>query len=136
MSGGEKQRIQIGRILCQVWGNLHTTYFLFDEPRAVLDLSHQLIFFEVVHMLASIGTSVILVLHYINLASRFADNVTLLTNGHILATGSPGEVLTKENIRQKFSVDVDIFESGARPLIQAKNTFHDTYQTIQAHGAN
>ena len=133
MSGGEKQRIQIGRILCQVWDNLDTAYVLFDEATAALDLSHQLIFFEVVQMLASMETSVILVLHYINLASRFADNVTLLINGHILATGSPGEVLTKENIRQKFSVDVDIFESGARPLIQATNTFYDTYQ---AHGQN
>ena len=136
MSGGEKQRIQIGRVLCQVWDNLDTAYILFDEPTAALDLSHQLIFFEVVQMLASMGTSVILILHDINLASRFADKVTLLTKGQILATGLPEEVLTKENIKQAFSVDVDIFESGARPLIQATNTVYDTYHTIQTHGPN
>lgn len=136
MSGGEKQRIQVGRVLCQVWDNLDAAYVLFDEPTAALDLSHQLIFFEVVQMLASMGTSVTLVLHDINLASRFADNITMLVDGQVLAEGPPAEVLTRENIKQTFSVDVDILGSGTRPLIQATSTSQDIYQTIQSNGPN
>ena len=120
LSGGEKQRIQIARILCQVWDNLESAYVLFDEPTAALDLSHQLVFFQLVQKLASKGAGIVLVLHDINLASRFADTVTLLALGRILAHGRPEEVISRANIRAAFSVEIDLVQNAGPPLIQAR----------------
>ena len=125
MSGGEKQRVQIGRILCQIWDNLDSAFVFFDEPTAELDLAHQLVFFDLMKMLAAKGASVSLVLHDINLASRFADELVLLRSGRILAMGSPSEVVTKQNMMQAFSVDSEVYRLDARPLIQANIVIPD-----------
>ncbi len=122
LSGGEKQRLQIGRILCQVWDQLDSAYVLFDEPTSALDLSHQLTFFEIARKLAAGGASIVLVLHDVNLATRFADNIVLLADGHVLGSGPPREVITRENIRQAFAVEIDLIatDDPNRPLIQAR----------------
>ena len=125
MSGGEKQRVQIGRILCQVWDNFDSAFVFFDEPTAELDLAHQLAFFDLMKMLAAQGASVSLVLHDINLASRFADELVLLRSGRVLAMGSPSEVVTKQNMMQAFSVDSEVYHLDARPLIQANTVIPD-----------
>lgn len=125
MSGGEKQRVQIGRILCQVWDNIDSAFVFFDEPTAELDLAHQLVFFDVIKMLAAKGASVSLVLHDINLASRFSDDLVLLKSGRILAMGHPREVVTKENIRLTFSVEAEVQNLFCRPTIQAISVVTD-----------
>ena len=125
MSGGEKQRVQIGRILCQVWDNIDSAFVFFDEPTAELDLAHQLIFFDVIKMLATKGASVSLVLHDINLASRFSDDLVLLRSGRILAMGPPQEVVTKENMRAAFSVETEVHHLFCRPTIQASSVVTD-----------
>lgn len=122
LSGGEQQRIQIGRILCQVWDQMDTAWILFDEPTSALDLSHQLVFFKVVKGLVQSGASIILVLHDINLAARFADNIVLMSDGRILASGPPAAVINSDNIQKAFSVEIDLITSEGieRPMIQAK----------------
>ena len=122
LSGGEQQRIQIGRILCQVWDQMDTAWILFDEPTSALDLSHQLVFFKVVKNLVQRGASIILVLHDINLAARFADNIVLMSDGRILASGPPSAVINSDNIQKAFSVEIDLIVSEGieRPMIQAK----------------
>ena len=125
LSGGEKQRVQIGRILCQVWDNIDSAFVFFDEPTAELDLAHQLIFFDVIKMLATKGASVSLVLHDINLASRFSDDLVLLRSGRILAMGPPQEVVTKENMRAAFSVETEVHHLFCRPTIQASSVVTD-----------
>lgn len=123
LSGGEKQRIQIGRILCQVWDQLSQAYVLFDEPTSALDLSHQLIFFELLGELASRGAAIALVVHDINLAIRFANHVVLMSDGHTIANGAPREVVTSDNIRLAFGVTIELVETEdpERPIIQAKS---------------
>ena len=120
LSGGEKQRIQIGRVLCQVWEDLESAYVLFDEPTAALDLAHQLTFFNIIQMLRDRGAAVVVVLHDINLASRFADQISLLAGGQVLASGSPAEVITSSNMGQAFGVDIDTLGPSERPIIQAR----------------
>ena len=121
MSGGEKQRVQIGRILCQVWDNIDSAFVFFDEPTAELDLAHQLRFFDTVKMLAARGASISLVLHDVNLASRFSDELILLKSGKILAMGSPREVVTRANIRDAFSVQAEVHQLSCRPIVQANS---------------
>ena len=121
MSGGEKQRVQIGRILCQIWDNIDSAFVFFDEPTAELDLAHQLRFFDTVKMLAARGASISLVLHDINLASRFSDELILLKSGKILAIGSPCEVVTRANIRDAFSVQAEVHQLSCRPIVQANS---------------
>ena len=71
------------------------------------------------------GASVSLVLHDINLASRFSDELTLLKNGRILAKGSPGEVITRENMKEAFSVEVEVHDFSCHPTIQANTIVTD-----------
>ena len=125
MSGGEKQRVQIGRILCQVWDNIDSAFVFFDEPTAELDLAHQLIFFDTVKMLAARGASISLVLHDINLASRFSDELILLKSGKILAMGSPREVVTRAYIRDAFSVEAEVHHLSCRPIVQSNSVVKD-----------
>lgn len=120
LSGGEKQRIQIGRILCQVWDDLQSAYVLFDEPTAALDLAHQLTFFNIIQMLRDCGAAVVVVLHDINLASKFADQICVLASGEVLATGSPSEVINAGNIGKAFGVSIDTLGSSERPIIQVR----------------
>jgi iron complex transport system ATP-binding protein len=122
LSGGEKQRIQIGRVLCQVWDDLESAYVLFDEPTAALDLAHQLTFFNIIQMLRDRGAAVVVVLHDINLASKFADQICVLASGQVLATGSPGEVITSSNIGKAFGVSIDTLGLPERPVIQVRAT--------------
>ena len=125
MSGGEKQRVQIGRILCQVWDNIDSAFVFFDEPTAELDLAHQLRFFDTVKMLAARGASISLVLHDINLASRFSDELILMKSGEILAMGSPSQVVTRANIRDAFSVQAEVLHLACRPIVQANSVIKD-----------
>jgi iron complex transport system ATP-binding protein len=122
LSGGEKQRIQIGRVLCQVWDQLANAYILFDEPTSALDLSHQLMFFELLGRLSDNGAAIALVVHDINLAVRFSDQVVLMSDGHTVASGTPRQVVTRDNIRRAFNVTIDLVETEdpGRPIIQAK----------------
>lgn len=121
LSGGEKQRVQIARVLCQLWDCLEGGYLLFDEPTAPLDLAYQLSFLDIVHEVAARQVGVLLVMHDVNLALRFAHSVVLMKQGEIIATGSPGEVVTASNIRAAFDVEVEIIETAnGAPVIYTR----------------
>ncbi|MDA0787918.1 MAG: heme ABC transporter ATP-binding protein [Proteobacteria bacterium] len=120
LSGGEKQRIQLGRILCQIWDAQSSGVVLLDEPTSALDLSHQLAFFDVIGQIRSRGAAIILVIHDINLAARFADRIVLMSGGTITADGSPREVLGSEAMAAAFEVVIDLIDTGDvdRPMIR------------------
>jgi heme transport system ATP-binding protein len=122
LSGGEKQRVQIARVLSQIWDNREHACLFLDEPTAALDLSHQLSFFRTLRHIAENGTTVLVVLHDVNLALRFARQVVLLSAGRVLASGAPLDVLTRDNMREAFAVDIDMFATTdpARPFIQTR----------------
>jgi iron complex transport system ATP-binding protein len=104
VSGGERQRVVIARALTQ-----EPEILLLDEPTLHLDINHQLEVLELVRMLAKEkGLAVISVLHDLNLAARFCDNLMLLDSGKIISIGSPNMVLTSENIRKVYRVNVEV----------------------------
>ena len=106
MSGGEKQRVQLARVLAQIWEptQLGDQFLVLDEPTSAFDLSHQKLTLEIVRGLAEQGTGVVMVLHDLNLAARCADNLVVFDSGTIAAQGSPEEVLTEALISQVFGV--------------------------------
>ena len=112
MSGGEKQRVQLARVLAQIWqpSDLGEQFLVLDEPTAAFDLSHQQLTLSIVKQLADRGVGVLMVLHDLNLAARCADNLVVVNGGNIEASGTPEKVLTKELIRQVFDVQSVIAE--------------------------
>ena len=101
LSGGELARVLMARALA-VGGSA----LLADEPVAALDPYHQLQVMEILRSRADHGTSVIVVLHEITLAARFCDHLVLLDHGRIAASGPPSDVLTDENLRATYHVNV------------------------------
>jgi iron complex transport system ATP-binding protein len=111
LSGGERQRVQLARVFAQVWPEDVASapgLLLLDEPTAALDWAHQLHLLQNVHDFARRGMSILIVLHDLNLALRFADQVALLEQGELAAFGAPQQVLTPQRIAQVFQVDVAI----------------------------
>ncbi|HJJ85693.1 MAG TPA: ABC transporter ATP-binding protein [Methanocorpusculum sp.] len=106
LSGGQRQRVFIARALAQ-----NPEFFLFDEPTSSLDLRHQLetlaVMQDVVH---KNNSGMIVALHDLNLALRYADHVVLLKDGAIYANGKPEDVLTAEAVRDVYGVESEVVE--------------------------
>lgn len=102
LSGGERQRVVFARALAT-----QARILLLDEPTANLDLSHQAILFRLVReRCQTCNSSAVIITHDLNLASEFADEILLLKRGKGVAKGAPKEVLTAENLREVFEVEV------------------------------
>ncbi|MEW2217211.1 ABC transporter ATP-binding protein [Streptomyces globisporus] len=115
LSGGQRQRVWIAMALAQ-----QTDLLLLDEPTTFLDASHQI---EVLDLLTDLnrsrGTTIVMVLHDLNLAARYADHLIALADGGLHASGTPSEVLTEETVRAVFDLDSRIIEDpvSGRPLM-------------------
>lgn len=107
LSGGERQRVHLARVLAQVW-DVEGACLLLDEPTASLDLAHQQLTLAQARTVAQRGGAVLVILHDLNLAARFADRILLLDRGRMLALGTPWEVLQAERIRSVFGVEVQV----------------------------
>jgi len=108
LSGGERQRVHLARVLAQVWDSAEQGCLLLDEPTASLDLAHQHLTLQQARDMASRGLAVLVVLHDLNLAARYADRLLLLHEGRVCAQGSPWEVLQVERLEQVFKVPVRV----------------------------
>jgi iron complex transport system ATP-binding protein len=101
LSGGQRQRVWIAMALAQ-----QTDLLLLDEPTTYLDVAHQI---EVLDLLAELnerrGTTVVMVLHELNLAARYADHLIAMSQGEVVATGTPHEVITEDHVRAVFGID-------------------------------
>lgn len=104
LSGGERARVALARALAQ-----NTDLLLLDEPTAALDLRHQEDVLRIARDRARTGAAVAVVLHDLNAALGYADRVTLLSNGRVVASGAPGEVLTAAAIEMVYGQPVDVF---------------------------
>lgn len=104
LSGGERQRVIAARALTQ-----QPKVLLLDEPTSHLDIQHQLELLELIeHLNRAKGLTVIAVLHDLNLAAQFSQKIILLNKGKIRAYGDPQEVLTVDNIREIYHVEVAV----------------------------
>src|SRR4051812_26134262 len=109
LSGGERQRVVLARALAT-----GARVLLLDEPTANLDLAHQALMFRLVRdRCRSAGGSAVVITHDLNLASEFASEIIMLSAGRVAASGTPVEVLTVENVRNVFDVDVLLDENPA-----------------------
>ncbi|MFV0320708.1 MAG: heme ABC transporter ATP-binding protein [Microbacterium sp.] len=104
LSGGERARVALARVLAQATGVL-----MLDEPTAALDLKHQEDVLRIVRTRAAAGAAVAIVLHDLNVALAYADRVTLLSHGRVVAAGAPAEVLTAARIEEVYGQPVDVF---------------------------
>ena len=108
LSGGEWQRVVIARALCQ-----QTPVMLLDEPVSSLDIKYQLEVLSLVRKLTrDKQVTAVCVLHDINLAAHFADDIALMHDGAVFKYGAPREVLTREAIGRVYGVEVDVEERG------------------------
>lgn len=104
LSGGQRQRAWIAMALAQ-----ETDILLLDEPTTYLDLAHQL---EILKLLEELnkkeGRTIVMVIHELNNAARFADHMIGVKKGKIVCEGSANQVMTKENLREIFNIDAEI----------------------------
>jgi iron complex transport system ATP-binding protein len=105
LSGGEKQRVHLARVLAQLDGP-DAALLLLDEPTNNLDLTHQHRVLDVARSMARAGLAVVAVLHDLNLAAQYADRMALLVAGRLVCEGSPRDVLRPERIERAFDVPV------------------------------
>lgn len=111
LSGGEQQRAHLARVLVQLACGeaVHGPgVLLLDEPTSSLDLKHQIALVEIARRRAEAGTSVVAVLHDLNLAVRFADRIVMMRQGRVRAEGTPQETITDRVLRDVFGIDVTV----------------------------
>lgn len=123
LSGGEQQRVQLARVLAQIWEEapLGCRYLLLDEPTNNLDLAHQHHTLQIARCFAAQGVGVLAILHDLNLAAQYADQVCVMKAGRVLACGDPQTALTPALTAEAFAINVMVLPHPclACPLIVA-----------------
>lgn len=115
LSGGQRQRVWIAMVLAQ-----HTDIVFLDEPTTYLDLAHSTDVLELVSTLnKEQGKTIVMVLHDLNLAARYSDNLVLMKDGSVTALGSPESTITPQALRDVFGLDSRVIEDPVTggPLI-------------------
>lgn len=107
LSGGEIARVALARVLAQ-----DTKVILLDEPTASLDIKHQEMVLELLRHKASNGTLVIIVVHDLEAAASIADRLLVMVNGHIVADGSPHQVLSSALLSEVYDYPIDVATSS------------------------
>lgn len=124
LSGGQRQRVWIAMVLAQ-----QTDVLLLDEPTTFLDVAHQV---EVLDLLTelnqNVGTTIVMVLHDLNMAARYADHLVAIADGTVHSAGTPHEVLTAQSVRSVFGLDSLIITDPVsnQPLMVPMGRHHRT----------
>jgi iron complex transport system ATP-binding protein len=106
LSGGEKQRVHLARVMAQIEAESdHPRYLLLDEPTSALDLAHQHLVLQTAKQFTARNVGVLAVLHDLNLAAQYADRILILCDGKRVQVGTPAEVLTESCVREVYGLD-------------------------------
>lgn len=103
LSGGEKQRVILARVLAQ-----QPSFMILDEPTNHLDIKYQL---QILSIVKKLDIGILAALHDLTLAAEYCDYLYIMKKGQVMASGTPEEVLTKELIGQVFDVDCEIYRN-------------------------
>jgi iron complex transport system ATP-binding protein len=122
LSGGQRQRVWIAMALAQ-----QTDILLLDEPTTFLDITYQV---EILDLLTDLnrkrGTTIVMVLHDINLSARYADYIFAIQKGSLISQGTPSEVITEDLIKQVFGLNCVVIKDpiSGSPFIVPKGRHH------------
>lgn len=122
LSGGQRQRVWIAMALAQ-----QTDILLLDEPTTFLDITYQI---EILDFLTDLnrkrGTTIVMVLHDINLSARYADYIFAVQKGELISQGAPSEVITEELIKQVFGLECAVIKDpvSGSPFIVPKGRYY------------
>ncbi|MGB8455573.1 MAG: ABC transporter ATP-binding protein [Anaerocolumna sp.] len=132
LSGGQRQRVWIAMALAQ-----QTDILLLDEPTTFLDITYQV---EILDLLTDLnrkrGTTIVMVLHDINLSARYADYIFTLQKGNLISGGTPSGVITEKLIKQVFGLDCVVIKDpvSGSPFIVPKGRHHvNSLDTLFSH---
>lgn len=122
LSGGEKQRIQIARVLAQIWrqeDSQQSRLLILDEPISALDLGHQQILMEVLREFTQQNTTILMVLHDLNTAIAYSDDLIAMLDGKLILSGQVENVLSPAIVDQLFGIDCQIIThpTSGKPVV-------------------
>jgi iron complex transport system ATP-binding protein len=126
LSGGQRQRAWLALVLAQ-----QTPILMLDEPTSMLDPGHQQELLSLIRELGDAGRSIVMVLHDLSSAGRYADRLVALAEGRVVADGAPREVLTTTLVRRLYGIDSHILrapDDGAPVVVPARidSTLHSS----------
>ena len=113
LSGGQRQRALIAMTFCQ-----QTAQVLLDEPLNNLDMFHARELMRLLRQLTDeLALTTVMVVHDINMAAAYADNIVAMKNGQVAMVGSPEQIINKQNLIEIFGLDAEVLEFEGKPLV-------------------
>ncbi|GLZ76100.1 iron-dicitrate ABC transporter ATP-binding protein [Actinorhabdospora filicis] len=129
LSGGQRQRCWLAMILAQA-----TPVVLLDEPTSALDLGHQVEVLSLIRRIAAgRNATVVMVVHDLSAAARYADRLVAMADGRVLADGVPRAVLTGELVKRLYGIEADVLSApgdGASVIVPRQDPGTDTSSTV------
>ena len=119
LSGGEQQRVQLARVLTQLWlpeASGSPRYLFLDEPTSSLDIFYQYQVLELAKTLTEKNIGVLAVIHDLSLAASYADKLVLLSKGAIETQGSPKNVLARKHLHAVYGINGDYYRSSEETM--------------------
>ncbi|WP_321339660.1 heme ABC transporter ATP-binding protein [Breoghania sp.] len=112
LSGGEQQRVHLGRVLTQVWEPMSESgprYLFLDEPTSSLDIRHQIEVLEIAATYARAGGGVVIVLHDLELAASYAEHLVVMERGRVVAEGDDAdEIIGPDLLQSVYGLNADM----------------------------
>ena len=120
LSAGEKQRVQLARVIAQIWSDDYSKKILIlDEPTSYLDIKHQYLLFKFLKELNKKGLTIIMVLHDLNHALSNSNKIAVLKDSKLISFGKTKNIITEDLIKNVFEIDLKLinYEGSDMPII-------------------